>query len=57
MKRKFHIYVEVTKTGSTQFKRRHYEVVAETRASAEREALTIAKEEWADARLPEDRVF
>jgi len=55
--RKFHIWVEVCKVGSTTYQRREYEVEAETRASAERKALAIAKEEWHEANLPPDRVL
>jgi len=57
MKRKFHIWVEVAKVHDPQFKRRHYDVMAETRSGAERKVLAIAKEEWHEARLPEDRIF
>lgn len=54
--RRFHIVVEVAKVHEPQFKPRTYDVIAETRVGAERKALKIAKEEWHDARLPEDRV-
>jgi hypothetical protein len=56
MTRKFHIEVEVAKVHDPQFKVRTYDVLAETRAGAERKALAIAKEEWAEARLPRDRI-
>ena len=55
--RKFHIVVEVCKVHSDVYRRRTYDVIAETRASAERKALAIAKEEWFDANLPPDRVL
>lgn len=55
--RKFHVVVEVCKVHSDKYHRRTYDVIAETRASAERKALAIAKEEWFDANLPPDRVL
>lgn len=53
--KKFHIIIEVAKVYDPQFKRREYEVIAKTRIGAERKALSIAKEEWFEARLPEDK--
>jgi len=55
--RKFRIWVEVCKVDSDKFQRRQYTVEAETRASAERQALVIAKDEWDDAVLPPERAL
>ena len=52
---KHHVWVEVRRVDRAQYKRRHYDVEAESREAAERKALSIAREEWADARLPARR--
>jgi hypothetical protein len=48
---KHHIVVEVKRLDRPDYKRRTYTVEAPSREEAVREALTIAREEWSDARL------
>lgn len=47
-----HVWVEVKRSDRATYKRREYDVEAPSRAEAEQKALEIAREEWADARLP-----
>jgi len=48
---KFFVPLDVAKVGSSHYRRRQCDVVAATYEEAAQEALTIAREEWADARL------